>query len=237
MRSRRRRVLISLLVVALGLAFAPGVAAAAETAMALAQWVRRAGDNAGLPFLVVDKVEARVLAFDADGQLLGATTALLGSAPGDESVPGIGDRELAAIRPEERTTPAGRFLAGFGREAGGGEQFWVDYATAISLHPVVTTNPKEHRLQRLRSPSAGDNRITFGCINVARGFFDATIRPTFKGTRSVVYILPEMRPMADVFPTFAAQAQADALTGVQVDAVSAPPPPAEPARSGRRSTR
>jgi len=238
--SIRRWVLIALLPV--GLSHAPAVAAAeppgvmapaSEQAFELARWVRDAGDNDGLPFLVVDKVAAQVLAFDADGQVLGGGAALLGSARGDDSVPGIGDRPLEAIRPEERTTPAGRFLAGFGRGEGGREEYWVDYASAISLHPVVTKNPGEKRLQRLRSPSAADNRITFGCINVDPEFFATTIRPAFRGARSVVYILPESRPMAEVFPAFAVQAQADAAAFA--DAVDAPPKPR--AKSRRRSLR
>ena len=195
---------------------------ASDAALGLAKWVRRADDNAGLPFVVIDKLAAEVLVFAGDGQLLGTTPALLGSAQGDDSVPGIGDRELATIRPEERTTPAGRFLAGFGRAAGSSEEFWVDYATAISLHPVVTQNLKEHRLQRLQTPSTDDNRITFGCINVDRSFFNATIRTTFNGTRGVVYILPEFRSIADVFPTFAAQAQSGTASGATIDANFSP---------------
>lgn len=239
----RRWVLASVLPLAFALPHGPAVAAArepagvmapaSETAFQLARWVRRSGDNDGLPFLVIDKTAAQVLAFDADGQVLGGATALLGSAHGDESVPGIGERELEDIRPEERTTPAGRFMAAFGRGEGGREEYWVDYATAISLHPVVTKNPREKRLQRLRSPAVEDNRITFGCINVDPEFFAETIRPTFKGTRSVVYILPEARPIAEVFPSFAVHAQPD--TGAFADAVDAPPRPR--AKAKRRALR
>ena len=205
------------------------------TALALARWAQGADDNGGRPFLVIDKVAAEVLVFSAGGELVGAAAALLGSAHGDDSAPGIGDRPLADIRPEERTTPAGRFLAGFGPAAGRGEEFWVDYATALSLHPVVTHNPKERRLRRLRSPSAHDNRITFGCINVDRAFFDATIRATFKGTPGVVYILPESRPLDEVFPRFAVQARAGTPTDGVAAAVGSraerPGPVVEPPRS------
>ena len=34
------------------------------------------GDTHGLPFLVVDKVEAKVFAFDAQGRLLGSSAAV-----------------------------------------------------------------------------------------------------------------------------------------------------------------
>jgi hypothetical protein len=181
-----------------------------ETGQELSRWVTASGDNRDLPFIVIDKVAAEVLVFDADGELLGATAALLGSARGDDSVPGIGERKLEAIRPDERTTPAGRFVSSFGPAAGKGDAFWVDYATAISLHPVPTANPKERRAQRLRTRSPDDNRITYGCINVAAAFYSRVIRKTFVGTRGVVYILPETRSLDEVFPTFRLQGQADA---------------------------
>ncbi|MDF2901504.1 MAG: hypothetical protein K0Q62_1563, partial [Phenylobacterium sp.] len=138
--------------------------------MEVADWVAATRDNRGLPYMIIDKVSAQVFVFGADGQLRGATPALLGVARGDRSLPGIGDLKLSDIRPEDRTTPAGRFLAAYGPAIGSKDVLWVDYDTAVSLHPVVTSNPKERRLQRLTSPSPDDNRITYGCINVASGF-------------------------------------------------------------------
>ena len=79
----------------------------------------KAGDKPGLPFVIVDKKEAKVFVFDADGRLRGAAPALLGSARGDDSIPGIGDRELAKIRPQDRTTPAGRFVAALSKDIHG----------------------------------------------------------------------------------------------------------------------
>lgn len=193
------------------------------TAAQMARWVLASNDNGGLPFIVIDKVAADVQVFDADGDLRGATPALLGLARGDDSVPGIGDRQLEMIRPEERTTPAGRFLASFGPAFGKDDAFWVDYATAISLHPTPTTNPKEHRLRRLLTPSPKDNRITYGCINVPRAFYEGVIRPTFKGTRGVVYILPEAKPLDEVFPTFATQAALSSTTTGAGATTSSPP--------------
>jgi len=171
----------------------------------LADWVIASGGNRDLPFVIVDKVAAEVFVFAADGRLWGASPALLGFARGDDSVPGIGDRKLSAIRPNERTTPAGRFLAAFGPGPGGQKVLWVDYATAISLHPVVTSNPKEHRQKRLQSASPKDNRITFGCINVPAGFYENVVRPAFTGVQAAVYILPETKPLEEVFPSFRAQ--------------------------------
>jgi len=168
----------------------------------LTQWIVSSRDNGELPFMVIDKIGAEVFVFDASGQFLGKTPALLGSTAGDESSPGVGDRELSQISPEERTTPAGRFVAKFGYARGHERVLWVDYATSISLHPVVTGNKKEQRLKRLKSPTPEDNRITFGCINVPKAFYTKVVRPLFKDTSGIVYILPETKPLNQAFLAF-----------------------------------
>ena len=172
---------------------------ASSDARQITAWVLDTGDNQGLPFLIVDKVHAQVLAFDHEGRLLGAAPVLLGLAPGDISPPGIGDRPLAAIPPEDRITPAGRFLASKGENLGGAGILWIDYDSALSLHPVVTTRAADRRLQRLATATAADNRISYGCINVPARFYAAVVQPTFNGTMGVVYILPETLSLADVF--------------------------------------
>ena len=188
-----------------------------EAAVRVSDWVIASGDNGGLPFIVIDKVGATVSVFDPEGEFLGETPALLGVASGDESTPGIGERELSEMGPEERTTPAGRFAARFGPAIGGQPVLWVDYATSVALHPVVTGNRRERRLQRLQSPSPDDNRITYGCINVAARFFANLIRPLFGETGGIVYILPDTRPPEDVFPrvrfSSSSRAQIPALNG------------------------
>lgn len=174
---------------------------ASSDARQVTAWVLETADNQGLPFLIVDKINAQVLAFDREGRLLGATPVLLGLAHGDISPPGIGDRPLSAIPPEDRITPAGRFLASKGENLEGKGILWVDYDSALSLHPVVTTRAADRRLQRLASPAADDNRISYGCINVSAGFYTDVVQPTFSGTTGVVYILPETLSLAEVFFT------------------------------------
>jgi hypothetical protein len=166
----------------------------------MADWVVAAHDNAGLPFVIIDKVAAKVFVFDPHGRLSGAAPALLGLTRGDDTVPGIGQRKLASIGPNERTTPAGRFVASLGRDLGEKDVLWVDYASGVALHRVVTSNPRERRLQRLASPSPLERRISYGCINVPAGFYDAVIDPAFADASGVVYILPETRPLEQVFP-------------------------------------
>jgi hypothetical protein len=85
----------------------------------VAHGVMASGDHQGLPFVVVDKIHARVFVFNRSGQLLGSAPALVGLARGDEAVPGIGERPLSQIQPHERITPAGRFVAELDRNAAG----------------------------------------------------------------------------------------------------------------------
>lgn len=165
----------------------------------VADWIVDTNDNLAMPFVIVDKKAAKVFVFHADGRLRGAAPALLGLAKGDDSVPGIGDRKLSTIRPEERTTPSGRFVASLERNSRGVEILWVDYLAAISMHRVITLKPRERRLQRLSTPSALDNRITYGCINVPRKFFDRVVRPAFNLTYGIVYVLPETRSARELF--------------------------------------
>ncbi len=124
---------------------------------------------------------------------------LLGLAPGDSSVPGIGERDMKDILTHERTTPAGRFIAEPGRNMSGEDIYWIDYDAAVSMHRVRATNPVERRLQRLASPEVADNRISYGCVNVPARFYDQTIGPALKGRRGVIYVLPETVPDSVLF--------------------------------------
>lgn len=175
---------------------------ASPEASHIADWVVDSGDNQGMPFMIVDKVHAKVLMFNADGRLQDAAPALLGLARGDDSVPGIGERKMSTIRPEERTTPAGRFVSSLARDIHGQEMLWVDYDTAIALHRVVKGKPSEQRAQRLNSATADDNRVSYGCINVPVSFYDKVVSPAFTGTNGVVYVLPETRSAREVFGSY-----------------------------------
>ena len=172
----------------------------------MAQWVAESGDNAGMPYIIIDKVNARVFVLDAGGHLKGAAAALLGMVAGDRSVAGIGDQKVSAIRPENRTTPAGRFVASVGRDLHGQDIVWIDYPTALAMHRVVKGTPSERRAQRLESATPKDNRISYGCINVPVSFFEKVVGPAFARSNGVVYILPELSPARDMFGSHAVPA-------------------------------
>lgn len=192
----------------------------------LADWVVDSGDSKRMPFVVIDKTAARVFLFDADGHLRGAAAALLGIARGDDSAPGVGDRELSAIPLKDRTTPAGRFEASLGRNYGGKEILWVDYEASISMHPVINTVPSERRPHRLATETPLDNRISFGCINVPLPFFKEVVSPAFKGNSGIVYVLPELRPFAEVFSTYDVDARARQLARQAIPPGKGEPPAA-----------
>jgi hypothetical protein len=175
---------------------------ASHEARQIADWIVDSADNLGLPFVIVDKIDARLFVFDADGRLRGASAALLGSARGDDTVPGIGDREYADMPPETRTTPAGRFVAALGQDSHGQDVLWVDYEAAVAIHRVITTKPEERRLERLATPTPRDNRISYGCINVPARFYENVVGPTFTRTDGIVYVLPESRPAREAFGAY-----------------------------------
>jgi hypothetical protein len=173
-----------------------------DQAAQLADWVVDSRDNQDMPFMIIDKVSARVLLFDPAGRLQGVAAALLGLARGDDSTPGIGERAISSILPAERTTPAGRFVASLDRDARGQELLWIDYTTALALHRVVKGKPSEQRSKRLESATPADNRVSYGCVNVPAAFYDKFVSPAFTGTSGVVYILPETRSIREVFGSY-----------------------------------
>ncbi|MDO8889808.1 MAG: hypothetical protein U1E02_04660 [Hydrogenophaga sp.] len=170
-----------------------------DDARLMAHWIASTGDHTAMPFVLIDKRAARLYVFDAQARLVDNTAVLLGSAPGDDSVPGIGDKPIALVLPQERTTPAGRFAGQRGLNLDGEDVVWVDYDAAVSMHRVRANNPKERRLERLASDTADDNRISYGCINIPASFFDAHIATTFANQRAMVYVLPEQKSLQTVF--------------------------------------
>ena len=175
----------------------------------VADWVTASGDHGALPYIIIDKEAASLFLFDGKGKLLGKAPVLIGVAVGDEATPGIGGKNLAEIGPAEKTTPAGRFLAKYGSAGGGQKVLWVDYADSVALHPIPPGAPKkERRRQRMLSATPDDNRITFGCINVPLAFYNKSLRPLFQRKGGYVYVLPDTRPLEEVFPLLQAQALA-----------------------------
>lgn len=165
----------------------------------LADWIIQSVDNQDLPFIIIDKREAKVFVFLPQGGLFAASAVLIGTTIGDHTTPGVGQKKLSEITIKERTTPAGRYEAGLGSSPDKSELVWVDYESGLSIHPVVTNSPSERRLERLASLKMAERRITYGCINVSSLFYKEAIHPTFEKSSGIVYILPEVHSIKMVF--------------------------------------
>ena len=166
----------------------------------VADWVAGSKDNKRLPFAILDKRGARVYVFDAQARLIGSSLVLLGSSLGDDSAAGIGNRPLSAVRSDERTTAAGRFVSEPGHDETGDNVVWVDYDAALAMHRVKIIDPRERRFERLATDSTDDKRISNGCINIPIAFFDSVVEPALGRSRAIVYVLPEVKPIQVVFP-------------------------------------
>jgi hypothetical protein len=66
------------------------------------------------------------------------------------------------------------------------------------MHRVRTRVKTERRLQRLASATPQDNRISYGCINLPKHFYEAGLMPRVR-SGVVVYVLPEIGSYTDVF--------------------------------------
>jgi len=189
----------------------------------VADWVASSLDNGELDFFIIDKRNALVHIFNADALLLGSSPVLLGAARGDDSVPGIGVRPMNKIAAFERTTPAGRFIAERGKNTDGEEIVWIDYDAAVSMHRVRPFVKAERRLERLATQTPADNRISYGCVNVPIRFYETFIQPLFRKSRAVVYVLPEIKSIEEVFGLAVAGRDLSSPTSLPLD-----PAPSQP---------
>lgn len=165
----------------------------------VADWAVRSGDHRGLPFMILDKVNATLHAFAPSGKLVRSTPVLLGMGIGDVFPPGVAEMDMLKTRPWQRVTPAGRFEAEIGSSGRGASLLWIDYDTGIALHKIPARRTQQRRHERIRSPSAADKRVTYGCINVPSTFYDEVVQPAYRARGGIVYVLPETAPAVTVF--------------------------------------
>lgn len=165
----------------------------------VANWSFFTRDNQGRSVVILDKKAATVYVFNPAGRLVAAAPALLGLKVGDDTAPGVGDKPLDQVRDDEKTTPAGRFLARPGEDADGVDVVWIDYDAAVAMHRVIDKVRAERRPERLASPLPQDRRISFGCINLPIPFYEQVLSPTVRSTGAVVYVLPETKTPQEVF--------------------------------------
>jgi hypothetical protein len=162
------------------------------------QWVAASKDNAGLPFVVVDKVNARAYAFTPFAQLKATAPVLLGGGVGDVVLVSP-DAPMSAIPVQKRITPAGRYPSHLVIDNHGKTVLLIDGPNLITMHIVAKGTPAQRRAERLASVGSNDNRVSFGCINVPPAFFTSVLDPEFRPRQGIVYVLPEKTTAAQMF--------------------------------------
>lgn len=167
----------------------------------IANWVSYTRNNQNKAFVVVDKKQARMYLFEPNGKLKSDAPVLLGQAVGDVIPPGTASKPISQLKPDEKATPAGRFLARPGKNTHGDNVIWIDYNAAISLHRLRKVG-KENRAERLATADIGDNRISNGCVNVPPSFYDGLLRPTVLKKGAYVYVLPETKAPQQLFGSY-----------------------------------
>ena len=169
----------------------------------LADAVQRSGNaRTGVSsghFAILDKSGARLWVFSPRGEAIANSPVLLGQAIGDEAPAGLGTRAFSKYSRSDKITPAGRFLTEEGVNLSGEDIIWLDYESGLSMHRVRNI-AGERRHERVASGVIAQRRISFGCVNVPAPFYEQYLSPLFRSQSSVVYILPEVRRLEEVFP-------------------------------------
>jgi hypothetical protein len=168
----------------------------------IADWVVHSGDHNGMPFIIIDKVNANAVAFDRTGKLLRSAPVLVGMGVGDTFEPGVLQMDMFQTKPSQRITPAGRYIAEEDVNLAGERVLWVDYDAGIALHKLSARKTKQRRHERIRSAIPADHRITYGCINVPPAFYDQVVRMHFRPKGGLVYVLPDSMPLKTVFKSY-----------------------------------
>ena len=179
-----------------------GEVEASKDVVHVANWVSYGRKHKKKGFVIIDKKQAKLYVFDASAKLKGETTVLLGKAIGDHSAPGIGSKPFSQIKEEEKTTPAGWFYAQVGKNTKAEDIIWIDYKNSVSMHRTRMVDEEERRAERMATPDPGDNRISYGCVNVPAKFYDTVLKPMVRKPGAYVFVLPETKTPQQFFGSY-----------------------------------
>jgi hypothetical protein len=211
-RSGALRALVGAIVVACfpAITSAAGVAAAGSGSVAasndvqrLLAWIVRSKDNAGLPFVVVDKKAASIAVYSGLGQRIATSPVLLGADAGDRLLAGVDAGNPTRIPSLSRMTPAGRFASMPGKNLDMERVVWFDYGAGLAIHRLRGGRLEADRQRRVASPDAAGRHTSAGCVVVPAKFFVAMVQPALGLGKGVVYILPELESLSRFFPAIA----------------------------------
>ncbi len=172
-----------------------GVAASADVHLVV-DWMMRNNKHRGHPFIIADKVNSLLFAFDANGALLAKTLALFGAARSDVMTDEQASKPLEGLLPADMITPAGLFVGEAYLSPSYGKS--VRFAEYAQTNMLIHRAPGAKRLTRLQSPPGSGTRITLGCINLRPEFMDKVLMPNFSGESTVV-VLPETQSAKSFF--------------------------------------
>ena len=161
-----------------------GLSRAAST---VNSWVQESKDNAGRPYIIADKAAGEIHIVGADGRVKATAPALYGKKLGDGMTLGETPAGIFTVHQEAAPSSYGGDLQQFATAPNG---------DIYAIHRVLTTNPKQNRLGRLASPTADDNRVSLGCINIPADLYNKYLSGNFNGK---LYVLPDQRSLGDVF--------------------------------------
>ena len=167
-----------------------------------ADWMVRNNKNKNLPFILVDKQNGFMFAFDAGGKLYegGKSPAITGKARADALTTAQASKGLNETTDADKVTEAGIYEATGANTKDYGQAVVVKQYdnSQMAIHTVYLGTPSENRAGRLQSANSLDKRISYGCINAPASFINDVIAPHFAG-KSIVVVLPEMSTARSAF--------------------------------------
>jgi hypothetical protein len=140
------------------------------------------------PVVTVDKVKATISVYWPETKKTITQPALLGRVKANELDMGVYDGN----KPFNHITPSGEFKL-TKMLSWKLDEFMLVFVKGdiklAAIHPLWNGNPDQRRIQRLKSETPDDNRVTSGCINVDSDFYYTVLNTLPDGT--IVNILPE----------------------------------------------
>jgi hypothetical protein len=166
--------------------------------------------KSGKWFMVADKPNGMLHIFKEDGSHALSDPTLYGKDTGDVM------EAVSSLEGGAKVTPAGKFTlkARPSTYAGGQELILVeskDYTGYIAIHAADTSTLSENRLGRLDTPTAADNRVSYGCINTKHDTFINEIAPNIANLDGgMVFVVPDAQEQAAQM--FAAETRTETRT-------------------------
>jgi hypothetical protein len=147
--------------------------------------------KSGKWFMVADKPNGMMHIFKEDGSHALSDPTLYGKDKGDVM------EAVSSLEGGAKITPAGKFTLQSKPSEYAGKQMLVlveskDSTGYIAIHAADTSDLSENRLGRLDTPTAEDNRVSYGCINTKHDTFVNKIVPNIDSLDGgLIFVLPE----------------------------------------------